>query len=179
MLRVLTLILVATIVMVCLVIGSTGAWSNLASPQATGAYVTTADFDRAFAEAAKGRRDFTPAVREKLRDGGWNSINAAAREDTRPGSDMVVNRERKGARLPVFDRASAPSPLPTVVTTIVRPEPEPAAPAAANNAGRRVLREIDKSPAPSQRPSMLDGCEPVASPFADPVLGKVIGRCIL
>jgi hypothetical protein len=54
----------------------TGAWSNTTNPADSQSYLTKADFDQTFADAAKAmtRRENTPANREKLRNSGWKRI---------------------------------------------------------------------------------------------------------
>jgi hypothetical protein len=61
---------------VCVAVGSTIAWSKLAAPVNAPAYVTKADFDQAFADAAAGHREFNPIDREKLRNAGWRIVEA-------------------------------------------------------------------------------------------------------
>jgi hypothetical protein len=61
----------------CVVIGSTVALSNIAVTSGVPAYVTKADFDRAFADAAAGQRDTTPTVREKYRNASWSFFQAS------------------------------------------------------------------------------------------------------
>jgi hypothetical protein len=59
------------------VINSHVAWSNTAEPIGGRAYVTRAEFDQAFAEAAAASRSGnTPANRERLRNVGWKRLNA-------------------------------------------------------------------------------------------------------
>jgi hypothetical protein len=69
-------IVVAVAALVYLVAVPTGAWSNTINPADTQSYLTKADFDQAFADAAKAmsRRENTPANREKLRNSGWKRI---------------------------------------------------------------------------------------------------------
>jgi hypothetical protein len=62
-------------VVICVAVGSLIAWSSFAGPTSAPAYVTRADFDQAFADAAAGHRDFKPTDRERLRDAGWHLIN--------------------------------------------------------------------------------------------------------
>jgi hypothetical protein len=61
---------------ICVAVGSSIAWSKLAAPANAPAYVTKADFDQAFADAAAGHREFNPIDREKLRNAGWRIIDA-------------------------------------------------------------------------------------------------------
>jgi hypothetical protein len=75
--RVLTPISVAIVALACIVIGSTVALSNVAVVTGAPAYVTKADFDRAFADAAAGMRDSKPTIREKFRDASWNFYKAS------------------------------------------------------------------------------------------------------
>jgi hypothetical protein len=74
--RILTPVFVAVIALGCVAIGSTVAMSNIAVSAAP-AYVTKADFDRAFADAASGLRDTKPTLREKYRDASWNFLKAS------------------------------------------------------------------------------------------------------
>jgi hypothetical protein len=58
-------------------VGSTVAWSNTAGPVGGQAYMTRAEFDQAFADAAAASRlGNTPTNRERLRDIGWKRLNA-------------------------------------------------------------------------------------------------------
>jgi len=73
--RLLTRARLAIGVAICVAIGSLIAWSSFAGSTDAPAYLTKADFDQAFADAAAGHREFTPTDREKLRDSGWRLIN--------------------------------------------------------------------------------------------------------
>ncbi len=74
-------ILVAGVAVGCIAIGSTVAWSNIATPgdgdaYMTQAYMTPGDFNNAFTDvAAAARPENTPANREMLRAIGWKRIN--------------------------------------------------------------------------------------------------------
>ncbi len=73
----------AIIALGCVVLGSTVAWSNLAAPADSHAFVsyaftTKVNFDQVFADAsALSRPDNTPVNREKLRNAGWKRINGS------------------------------------------------------------------------------------------------------
>jgi hypothetical protein len=60
----------------CIAIGSTIAWSNIAGSTGARAYVTKADFDQAFADAAAGRRESEPAIREKFLEAAVKEVAA-------------------------------------------------------------------------------------------------------
>jgi hypothetical protein len=60
----------------CIAIGSTITWSNIAGSTGPRAYVTKADFDQAFADAAAGRRESEPTIREKLREAAAKEVAA-------------------------------------------------------------------------------------------------------
>jgi hypothetical protein len=62
----------------CIVIGSTIAWSNIAGSTGPRAYVTKADFDQAFADAAAGRREWGPTIREKFREAAAKEVAATS-----------------------------------------------------------------------------------------------------
>jgi hypothetical protein len=67
-----------TVIALCLAVGlgSSVAWSNVVGPATGQPYVTRADFDQAFADAAAASRPGnTPANRERLRNVGWKSLN--------------------------------------------------------------------------------------------------------
>jgi hypothetical protein len=129
---------------------STIAWSIAESASAP-AYVTKADFDQAFADAAGGRRDFSEKIPERWQTAGRHLLSAstAGTSESIDRTTIVVNRDRKGDRAPLRRTGSA-APAGTVVQTIIvrRPAPQP-----------------------------LVGCEPLAAPYADAVLGRINGRC--
>ena len=57
-------------------VGSGAAWSNTADPAGGRAYMTRAEFDQAFADAAVASRlGNTPTNRERLRNIGWRRLN--------------------------------------------------------------------------------------------------------
>jgi hypothetical protein len=67
---------VAAIALGGAVVGSSAAWSNTADPVGGRAYMTRAEFDQAFADAAAASRPGnTPANRERLRNIGWKRLN--------------------------------------------------------------------------------------------------------
>ncbi len=67
---------VAAVVIGGVVINSHVAWSNTAEPVGGHVYVTRAEFDQAFADAAAASRSGnTPANRERLRNVGWKHLN--------------------------------------------------------------------------------------------------------
>jgi hypothetical protein len=70
---------------------STIASSNFLGSAGAPAYVTKADFDQAFAEAAVGRRESKP-----IRDEVDGSVRSSG------GATTNVNRGRKSGRLPVL-----------------------------------------------------------------------------
>jgi hypothetical protein len=74
--RILSPVIVVIAALACVAIGSTVALSNIAV-SGSPAYVTKADFDRAFADAASGLRDTKPTIREKYRDASWNFLKAS------------------------------------------------------------------------------------------------------
>jgi hypothetical protein len=76
MTRLLTRASVVTVAVVCVAVGFSIAWSSLAGSATAPAYANKADFNRAFADAAAGHREFRPADVEKLRDAGRRSIDA-------------------------------------------------------------------------------------------------------
>lgn len=61
---------------ICIAVGSSIAWSTLAGSTSAPPYSNKADFDRAFADAASGHRDFKPAEVERLRTNAWTLISA-------------------------------------------------------------------------------------------------------
>ena len=75
--RVLSPIFVAVVALACVAIGSTVSLSNIGVSAGAAAYVTKADFDRAFADAAAGLHESKPTIREKYRDASWNFIKAS------------------------------------------------------------------------------------------------------
>jgi hypothetical protein len=62
----------------CIAIGSTIAWSNIAGSTGPRAYVTKANFDQAFADAAAGRRESEPTIREKFREAAAKEVAATS-----------------------------------------------------------------------------------------------------
>jgi hypothetical protein len=148
----------------CIVVASTIAWSNFVSSAGPPAYVTKADFDRAFADAAAGRRESNPTIRGEV-DGSSRSSG---------GATTKVNRERKSDRLPVLGGADA-APASTSNTIVVRKNA--ASPELANGTPARQKAFETEDAMPVAKPMRLTHCEPVASRFADPALGRIIGRC--
>jgi hypothetical protein len=69
-----TVIFGAVVALGCVtVVGATIAWSNIAGPAGNQAYMTTADFDRAFTDTVVPE---SPApIREKLLNAGWKRFN--------------------------------------------------------------------------------------------------------
>jgi len=62
----------------CVVVGfgSNVAWPNVVGPAAATPYMTRAEFDQVFADAAAASRSGnTPRNREKLRNIGWKYLN--------------------------------------------------------------------------------------------------------
>jgi len=58
-------------------IGSSAAWSNVVGTANAQPYLTRAEFDQVFADAAAASRSGnTPGNREKLRNIGWKYLNA-------------------------------------------------------------------------------------------------------
>ncbi len=96
--RVLNHIFVVVVAAVCIAIGTTIAWSNLAGPAPS--YASKADFDQAFADAFAGQRELSPAVREKLRSAGSVLLKSSP--------VAGVNREHKTGRLPKVGAIPAP-----------------------------------------------------------------------
>jgi hypothetical protein len=69
--------LVAAIAIGGAAVNSNVAWSNTAEPVGGRAYVTRAEFDQAFTDAAAASRTGnTPANRERLRNVGWKYLSA-------------------------------------------------------------------------------------------------------
>jgi hypothetical protein len=67
-------IVVATVALGCVVVvGATVAWSNVAGPIGDQAYLTKADFDQAFADAALSEK--AAPNRDKLRIAGQKRLN--------------------------------------------------------------------------------------------------------
>jgi hypothetical protein len=60
----------------CIAIGSIIAWSNIAGSTGARAYVTRADFDQAFADAAAERRESEPTIRVKFREAAAKEVAA-------------------------------------------------------------------------------------------------------
>jgi hypothetical protein len=75
--RTLTRAFVVVIAVVCVVVGSSIAWSTLAGSTGAPPYANKADFDRAFADAAAGHRAFKPSDVEKLRNSAWKLISSS------------------------------------------------------------------------------------------------------
>ena len=69
-------VFLAIVAPTCIAIGSTIAWSNIAGSTGARAYVTKADFDQAFADAAAGRRESEPTIREKFREAAAKEVAA-------------------------------------------------------------------------------------------------------
>jgi hypothetical protein len=57
---------VVIVAALCMAVGFSIGWSSLAGSAGAPPYLTKADFDQAFADAAAGHRDFKPADVEKL-----------------------------------------------------------------------------------------------------------------
>jgi hypothetical protein len=163
--RVLTHLLAVIFGVACIAIACTIAWSNFVGSAVAPAYVTKADFDQAFADAAAGRREST--IRDQV-DGSARSTGDATTK---------VNRDRKSDRLPVVGGADGAAPASTSNTTVVRKNA--ASPALANGtpARQKALETDDAMPA--AKPIRAPHCEPVASRFADPALARIIGRCFV
>jgi hypothetical protein len=158
---VLTQLLAVFFAVACIAIASTITWSNFAGSAGAPAYVTRADFDRAFADAAAGRRASKPTIR--------NEVDGSARP---PGGVTTnVNRDRKGDRWPVLGGTAAAAPASTSNSTVVRKNA--ASPELANGTPAR------QKAFETAKPIRVPHCEPVASRFADPALGRVIGRCFV
>jgi hypothetical protein len=145
--------------------GSAIAWSNLVGSAGAPAYLTKADFDQAFTDAAAWRRESKPAIRDGVDDSARSS-----------GGATNVNRDRKSDRLPVLVRADAAAPASTS-TTVVRKNAASPEPASATPAPQKALETDDAIRAVKRK--RAPHCEPVASPFADPALGQIIGRCFV
>jgi hypothetical protein len=146
-------------------IASATAWSNLIGSAGAPAYLTKADFDQAFTDAATWRSESKPAIR--------NGVEGWARS---PGGAPNVNRERKSDRLPALGRADAAAPASTR-TTIVRKNAASPEPASATPTRQKAFETDDAMRA--VKPKRAAHCEPVASPVADPALGRIIGRCFV
>jgi hypothetical protein len=162
--RVLTYLLAAV---ACIVIASTIAWSNFVGSAGAPAYVTKADFDRAFADAAAGRRESKPTIRDEV-DGSARSSG---------GATTKVNRERKSDRLPVLGSTGAAAPSSTSNTIVVRKNAASPEPANGTPARQKAFETDDAMPV--AKPVHAPHCEPVASRFADPALSRIIGRCFV
>jgi hypothetical protein len=165
--RVLTQLLAVIFTIACIAIASTIAWSNFVGSAGAPAYVTKADFDRAFADAAVGRRESTPTIRD--------DVDGSARSSG--GATTKVNRERKSDRLPVLGGTAAVAPASTSNTTVVRKNAASRELANGTPARQKAFETEDAMPA--AKPIRTPHCEPVASRFADPVLGRIIGRCFV
>jgi hypothetical protein len=144
------------------------AWT-LASSEVVGSaspspYVTRADLDQAFADAAE-RGDSKPITRDEDERRARSLDRAAAN----------VNRDRKGDRLPRPGETDAAASRTTSSTIVVRKNA--ASPQLANGASAR--QNAFDNATPVAKPIRMQHCEPVASPFADPVLGRIIGRCFV
>jgi hypothetical protein len=166
--RVLTYVLVAIIALAGIGIVSSIAWSNFAVSAGAWTYVTKADFDQAFADAAAGRRESNATFRD--------NVDGTARSSGGPTAN--VNRDRKSDRLPVLGGTEAAAPASTSNSTVVRKNA--GSPGLAKGANGTPARhnsfEIDDA-TPAAKQIRARHCEPVASPFADPALGRIIGRC--
>jgi hypothetical protein len=147
-------------------IASAIAWTNLVGSVGAPAYVTKADFDQAFADAAAWRRESKPAIR--------NEVENSARSS---GGANNVNRDRKSDRLPVLGRTDAAAPASTSNATILRKNAASPEPANGTPARQKAFETDDAMPA--VKPKRAPHCEPVASPVADPALGQIIGRCFV
>jgi hypothetical protein len=69
-------VVLAIVAVTCIAIGSTIAWSNIAGSTGARTYVTKADFDQAFADAAAGRRESEPTIRERFREAAAKEVAA-------------------------------------------------------------------------------------------------------
>jgi hypothetical protein len=69
-------VFLAIVAVTCIAIGSTIAWSNIAASTGARAYVTKADFDQAFADAAAGRRESEATIPETFREGAAREVAA-------------------------------------------------------------------------------------------------------
>jgi len=156
------------IVLAVAFIASAIAWSNLVGSAGAPAYLTKADFDQAFTDAAAWRRESKPAIRDGVDD--------SARSSRSSGGAPNVNRERKSDRLPVLGRTDAAAPASTR-TTVVRKNAASPEPASATPARQKTFETDDAMRAVT--PKRAPHCEPVASPVADPALGRIIGRCFV
>ena len=141
------------------------AWSNFVGSAGAPAYLTKADFDQAFTDAAAWRSESKPAIRNGVGDSAQSSGGAAS-----------VNRERKSDRLPVLGHADAAAPASTR-TTVVRKNAASPEPASATPARQKTFETDDAMRA--VKPKRAAHCEPIASPAADPALGRIIGRCFV
>jgi hypothetical protein len=153
------------IVLAVAFIASAIAWSNLVGSAGAPAYLTKADFDQAFTDAAAWRSESKPAIRNGVGDSARSSGGAAS-----------VNRERKSDRLPVLGHADAAAPASTR-TTVVRKNAASPEPASATPARQKTFETDDAMRA--VKPKRAAHCEPIASPAADPALGRIIGRCFV
>jgi hypothetical protein len=73
--QIVNVLIAGVVALGCVVIvGATLAWSNIAGPVGGQAYLTTADFDQAFADAALPQT--ASPNRDKLRAAGWKRFNA-------------------------------------------------------------------------------------------------------
>jgi hypothetical protein len=153
------------IVLAVTFIASAIAWSNLVGSTGAPAYLTRADFDQAFTDAAAWRSESKPAIR--------NGVGDSARSS---GGAANVNRERKSDRLPVLGHADAAAPASTR-TTVVRKNAASPEPASAMPARQRTFETDDAMRA--VKPKRAAHCEPIASPVADPALGRIVGRCFV
>ena len=73
-------VFLAIVALTCIAIGSTIAWSNIAASTGARAYVTKADFDQAFADAAAGRRESEPIIHEKFHEEGATARQPALQQ---------------------------------------------------------------------------------------------------
>jgi hypothetical protein len=66
----------AIVALNCVAIGATIAWPNIAGSTGARPYVTKADFDQAFADAAAWRRESEPTIRKKFREAAAKEVAA-------------------------------------------------------------------------------------------------------
>jgi hypothetical protein len=153
-------VFLAIVALTCIAIGSTIAWSNIAGSPGARAYVTKADFDQAFADAAAGRRESRATIRSSS-----------------GGVTTNVNRDRKSDRLPVLGGTAGAAPASTSNTSVVRKNA--GSPELVNGTPARQKAFETDDATPATKPIRPPHCEPVASRFADPVLARIVGRCFV
>jgi hypothetical protein len=166
--RVLTHSFAVVFAVACIAIASTIAWSHFVGSAGAPAYVTKADFDQAFVDAAAGRRESKPTMRDQVDD---------LARSTGGGTTINVNRDRKSNRVPVSGGTGAAAPVSTSNTTVVRKNLT--SPEMANDTPTRKKGLETDDAVPSAKRIHATHCEPVASPFADPALSRIIGRCFV